>query len=159
MRKLQAKLSFDTGKDADMTVCDVRKMQEGWKSWDAGRGIRPVLEEFIDLFLPVDVESVMFLPFLCFTGGLLPLAAQEEEGLWLSGLVFGGSLVCGCSWRQHLLCGHLCDCHWWCYLSVSVCLCLSVCTETGFQKLAGRVLGQRFWSQCSFITSLCNEFS
>lgn len=25
-------------------------------------------------------------------------------------------------------------------------LCLSVCTETGFQKLAGGVLGQRSWT-------------
>lgn len=136
-----------------MRVCDVKKMQEGRRSRDAGKGIRPVLEELINVFLPVNVESVMFLPLLCFTGALLTLAAQEEEGLWLSGLVFGGSLVIGCSWRQHLNC-----------ICVSgtgsvIYLCLSVCTETGFQKLAGVVLGQRFWSQGPFIASLWNEFS
>lgn len=75
----------------------MKKMQEGRRSRDAGKGIRPVLEELINVFLPVNVESVMFLPLLCFTGALLTLAAQEEEGLWLSGLVFGGSLVIGCS--------------------------------------------------------------
>lgn len=75
----------------------MKKMQEGRRSRDAGKGIRPVLEELINVFLPVSVESVMFLPLLCFTGALLTLAAQEEEGLWLSGLVFGGSLVIGCS--------------------------------------------------------------
>lgn len=35
MIKLQANFTFDTGKNADLGVCDVRKMQEGRRSWDA----------------------------------------------------------------------------------------------------------------------------
>lgn len=74
-------MSFDTGKNADLKVGDVRKMQEGRKSWDADRDIRPVLEGFTNVFLLVSLESVMFLPLHCFTGTHLPLAAQEEEEL------------------------------------------------------------------------------
>lgn len=44
MSKLQANLSYDTGKNADMRVCDVKKMQEGRRSWNEGWGIRPVFE-------------------------------------------------------------------------------------------------------------------
>lgn len=91
MRNLQANLSSDTGKSADLRVCNVRKMCAGRRSWDAGRGIRPVLEGFTNVFLLVSLESVMFLPLHCSTGAVLPLAAQVEKGMWLSGLVAGGT--------------------------------------------------------------------
>lgn len=90
-------MGFDTGKNADLRVCDVRKMHVGRRSWGAGRGIRLALEGFTNVFLLVSTESVMFLPPHCFTGALLPLAAQEAEGLWLTVLMSGGSLVCGCN--------------------------------------------------------------
>lgn len=140
MIKLQANFTFDTGKNADLGVCDVRKMQEGRRSWDAYRDTRPVLEGFTNVVLLVNLKSVMFLPLHCLTGTLLPLAVWGEEGLWLSVLVFGGSLVHGCSKGS--------------VMSVAICV-----TGTVGVVSAGRVLGQRFCSQWAFTASLHNEFS
>lgn len=43
------------------------------------------------------------------TSDLLALPAQGEEWIWLLVHVFNASPECRCCWRQHLLCGTLCD--------------------------------------------------
>lgn len=50
-----------------------------------------------------------------------PLLAKEEEGIWLSELVFYVSPVCRCSWRQNLVCVTGCVS----VLCVCVCMCAS----------------------------------
>lgn len=62
------------------------------------------------------------------TSDLLPLSAEEEEGAWLSGVVFYVSAVCRCCRRQRLVCASLCNC-----LSVSS-LRPSVCVSLGHMR-------------------------
>jgi len=54
--------------------------------------------------------------------------AQEEEGTWLSLLVFDANPVCRCCRRQHLVCGSLCVRLCQC----PACVCVSLAYELVF---------------------------